>query len=78
MPSLPKRTYSYYDDGTFRDDGGTSAFRLVKEKDGQTYLYQWGFSNIPGLGNLPTSNYAAVKMAENPVSQELQPRRRRT
>ena len=72
MPSLPKRTYSYYDDGTFRDDGGTSAFRLVKEKDGQTYLYQWGFSNIPGLGNLPTSDYAAVKMAENPVSQELQ------
>lgn len=72
MPDLPERTYAYYDDGTFRDEGGKSAFRLVKEENGQTYLYQWGFTNIPGLGNLPTSNYAAVKLAENPVDPEVQ------
>lgn len=72
MPELPDRTYAYYDDGTFRNEGGTTAFRLVKEKNGQTYLYQWSFSNISGLGNLPTSTYAAMKLPENPVSPELQ------
>lgn len=72
MPELPDRVYTYYDDGTFRSEGASTAFRLVKEENGQTYLYQWSSSNISGLGNLPASAYAAVKLPENPVSPELQ------
>lgn len=72
MPEIPDRVYYYHDDGTFRSEGGSAAFRLVKEKNGQTYLYQWSFTRVSGLGYLPTSNYAAVKLAENAVSPELQ------
>ena len=72
MPELPDRIYNYYDDGTFRNEGGSSAFRLVKEKNGQTYLYQWGFSPVSGLGSLPTSNYAAMKLPENAIDPDLQ------
>lgn len=72
MPSLPDRTYAYYDDGTFRSSDGSAAFRLVKESNGQTYLYQWAFTSVSGLGYLPTANYACVKLPDNPVSPELQ------
>ena len=71
-PSLPARTFSYHDDGTFRDSGGTSALRLVKESNGQTYLYQWAFSTLPGLGGLPTSNYGAMRLPDREIDPELQ------
>lgn len=71
-PALPDRTFHYYDDGTFRDEKGTSALRLVKEDNGETYLYQWTFTNLSGLGGLPGSNYAAMKLPENPVDPALQ------
>jgi len=72
MPDLPERTFYYYDDGTFRDEAGTSALRLVKEENGQTYLYQWAFADLSNLGNLPTSDYSAMKLPENNISPELQ------
>jgi len=71
-PVLPARTFYYHDDGTFRDEKGTSALRLVKEDNGQTYLYQWTFTNLSGLGGLPGSNYAAMKLPDNPVDPALQ------
>ena len=68
----PAQTFTYYDDGSFRDAGGAALLRLVKEANGQTYLYQRAFSVIPGLGGLGTSNYAAVKLPENSITPELQ------
>lgn len=71
-PALPARTFYYHDDGSFRDEKGTSALRLVEEDNGETYLYQWSFTDISGLGHLPTSSYAAMKLPENPVDPALQ------
>lgn len=72
MPQVPSLTFYYHDDGSFRDEEGTSALRLVKEDNGQTYLYQWALSDLSGLGYLPASNYAAMKLPENPVDPALQ------
>ena len=71
-PDFPPRTFYYYSDGTFRDGGGTSALRLVEEDNGETYLYQWAFADLSGLGYLPTSNYAAMKLPENKIDPALQ------
>ncbi len=72
LPQVPAQTFYYYSDGTFRDKDGASALRLVREENGQTYLYQRAFSALPGLGGLPASDYAAMKLPENPVDPALQ------
>ncbi len=68
----PAQTFTYHDDGTFRDKTGTSCLKFVKESNGEVYLYQRAFTVLPGLGGLGTSSYAAVKLPENKVSPELQ------
>lgn len=69
---VPAQTFTYHDDGTFRDETGTACLKFVKESNGETYLYQRAFTVLPGLGGLGTSNYAAVKLPENKISPELQ------
>ena len=68
--SMPAQTFTYYSDGSFRDEYG-SYISFVEEDNGQTYLYQRAVSPLPGLGALPVSNYAAVKLPENPLSPEV-------
>jgi hypothetical protein len=36
----------------------------VKEDNGEIYHYQKAVSALPGLGGLPVSNYAAVKLPD--------------
>ena len=72
LPEAPNTVFTYCSDGTFRDEAGASALRLVEEDNGQTYLYQWAFSDLPGLGGLPISDYAAMRLPENPVDPALQ------
>ncbi len=72
MPQVPAQSFYYHADGTFRDENGASALRLAEVENGRTYLYQWAFTSLPGLGGLPTSNYAAMKLPENPVDPALQ------
>ena len=69
--SMPAQTFTYYSDGSFRDATGTSYISFVQESNGQTYLYQRAVSPLPGLGALPTSSYAAVKLPENELSPEV-------
>ncbi len=71
-PSLPGQTFVYCADGSFRDATGTAQLRFIKESNGETYLYQKALSVVPGLGALPVSNYAAVKMPENQLSDSVQ------
>ena len=71
-PSIPDQVFTYCSDGTFRDTTGTALLSFVRETNGETYLYQKAFATLPGLGTLPTSNYAAVKLPDNPVSSEVQ------
>ncbi len=72
IPALPPQIFSYYSDGTFRDESGQSIVKPVTEKNGLTYLYQKGWGEIPGLGLMPVSNYLGEKMPENPIAPELQ------
>lgn len=53
------------------DSTGLSYISFVKERNGQTYLYQQAVSPLPGLGALPIANYAAVKLPENDLSPEV-------
>ena len=68
--TMPAQTFSYYSDGSFRDEYG-SYISFVKEDNGQTYLYQQAVSPLPGLGALPVASYAAVQLPENPLSPEV-------
>ena len=69
---VPAQEFTYHSDGTFRDAAGMACLKFVKESNGEVYLYQRAFSELPGLGGLGTSNYAAVKLPENKISPELQ------
>lgn len=69
---VPAQTFTYCADGTFRDATGTAALSFVKEDNGEIYLYQKAVSALPGLGALPVSNYAAVKLPDNAVTEEVQ------
>ena len=68
--TIPDQTFTYHSDGTFRDATGTAYMSFVKEENGQVYLYQKTVSGLPGLGALPVSNYAAVKLPDNPLTPE--------
>ena len=68
--TMPAQTFTYYSDGSFRDEYG-SYVSFVEEDNGQTYLYQQAVSPLPGLGALPTANYAAMKLPENSLSPEV-------
>ena len=62
----------YYSDGSFRDENQVVMVKFVEEDNGQVYLWQKGYSSIPGLGEQPSSSYIYVKLPENPVSPETQ------
>ena len=69
---VPPQTFTYHNDGSFRDETGTAYLKFVKESNGETYLYQRAFTELPGLGGIGNSSYAAVKLPENKISPELQ------
>ena len=52
--SIPAQTFTYCSDGSFRDSTGLSYISFVKERNGQTYLYQQAVSPLPGLGRRPS------------------------
>ncbi len=73
LPSAPAQTFTYRTDGTFRDAAtGQTMLRFETAANGQTYLYQQAVSRLPGLGALPVGNYAAVKLEETAISEEVQ------
>lgn len=66
------QSLTYRADGTFRDDKNTLAVKFVKEKNGQIYLWQKSYTDVPGLIQMPTSAYIYQKAPDNPVSQTVQ------
>lgn len=51
----------YYEDGSFRDATGSYYFRFVTEENGEVYLLQRGYTDIPGLGGQATAEYVLQK-----------------
>ena len=62
----------YYSDGSFRDEKQSVMVKFVQEDNGQTYLWQKAYTQLPGLGELPSSAYVYMKLPENPVGPEVQ------
>ncbi len=71
-PQAPEQTFTYCSDGSFRDASGAALLKLVQETNGQTYLYEQAYTPIPGLGVLPTADYAAVKLPDNQPDAQAQ------
>ena len=65
-------SFTYRADGTFRDETGAVVIKLETASNGETYLYQQTAAMLPDLGGLTVSSYAAVKLPENPVSEDVQ------
>ncbi|WP_297201429.1 serine hydrolase domain-containing protein [uncultured Flavonifractor sp.] len=63
---------SYYSDGSFRDEEQTMMVKFIEEDNGQVYCWQKAYSTLPGLGQLPTSSYAFMKLPDNQVSKAVQ------
>lgn len=56
------QTFSYHDDGSFRDETGTVLVRLITESNGKTYLFQQAVSPVPGLTLMGTACYACERL----------------
>lgn len=57
-------TARYCADGSFRDADNTMLFRLVTEDNGQVYLFQKAYTELPGLTTACTANYAAQRLPD--------------
>ena len=71
VPGAADQTFTYYSDGSFRDEQNTIALYLVEEDNGRVYLKQRTFTDVPGLGGLPGCSYVAQRLPEREISQEL-------
>ncbi|MEG2456146.1 MAG: hydrolase, partial [Oscillospiraceae bacterium] len=72
VPTMPDQIFSYCDDGSFRDPTGATMLKFVTEKNGETYIWQKAYGNLPGLGLLPVSNYLCQKLPENKLDDATQ------
>ena len=66
------QTFAYHSDGTFRDETGTIAVRLLREKNGQVYLYQMGYGAAPGLTAMSAGSYLAERLPAYTVDEAVQ------
>lgn len=69
--NIPAQKYIYTADGSFVNEGGTSKFKFVVEKNGRTYLWSRMYGTMPGLGQLAFSEYYAEKLEANPLSKDV-------
>lgn len=68
LADMPLR---YHSDGSYRDENGYLLFKLIKEKDGNTYLFQKSYAAFPGLPPIATSLYTAQQLPVRDVDPEL-------
>lgn len=64
------QVFFYCEDGYFYDATGSARVKPVTRENGLTYLYQEGYSPLPGLTVLSNVNYACQKLPENPIDEE--------
>lgn len=66
--------FAYCQDGFFYEQSGIP-WRLRLEKHGsEVYLYHNSYDDYGELGLVPWSQYTAIRLDENPISEELQTR----
>ncbi len=55
----------YYSDGSFRDAENSVLVKLVREENGQTYLYEMAYSPLTGLAPVCSAAYYYERLPEN-------------
>ena len=70
--TLGESALRYHSDGSFRNEAGNLMVRFVEAENGETYLWQKYYIQLPGLGELPGSSYVFQKLKENPVPEAVQ------
>ena len=66
------QTFTYCQDGSFRDETGTIMIRLVTEDNGQTYLFQKAYTPLPGLTAVCSANYGFERLPEGTADETPQ------
>ena len=64
-------TFTYRQDGTFRDEGNTAALRFVEE-DGHIYLQQLAYTGLSGLAPFYSAEYVYEKLPQPVADEETQ------
>ena len=66
------QSFTYYSDGSFRDETGTIQVKPVALEDGTVYLWQKACAQLPGLGVMPVSGYCAQRLELSDPGQAAQ------
>lgn len=62
------QTLGYYDDGSFRDEAGSTRAKLITEANGNTYLWEQVYQPVQGLAPTVMSEYTMQRLEANEVS----------
>ena len=64
------QTFTYHDDGSFRDESGQIMLKPVTGENGRAYLYQKTYTSVPGLVPVATANYAMERLEPNTAASQ--------
>lgn len=71
MMPVPDQTFIYTEEGYFVSPDGGTKVKIVEESNGHKYLWARGYGNLPGIGEMATSDYQLQKMEANEISEEV-------
>ncbi|GFP76570.1 serine hydrolase domain-containing protein [Clostridium fungisolvens] len=71
MPQYGTQTFNYTKDGYFVSSDGTEKLKLVKETNGETYLEEGVYANLPLLGQTAIDYYIAQKETLNTLPENI-------
>lgn len=71
MMPLPDQTFIYTEEGYFVSPDGSTKVKIVEESNGHKYLWARGYGNLPGIGEMATSDYQLQKMEVNEILEEV-------
>ena len=64
------QTLTYYSDGSFRDADSTLLVKFVTEENGETYLFQKAYAQLPGLTGTCSAAYTHQKVDAKTLDEE--------
>ena len=64
------QTLTYYSDGSFRDADNTFLVKFVTEENGETYLFQKVYTQLPGLTGTCSASYTHQKVDAKALDEE--------
>lgn len=68
---VPEQTFIYTEEGTFVSPDGGTQVSIIEESNGYKYLWAKGYANMPGIGEMATSDYQLQKMESNEIPEDV-------